>query len=221
MLRENQETLTLIQEVLGKKRVAEENFYNKYKKIVEDYMKYKLPKIQRNEDLEDCVSTIMIKIYLSLDKYDPEKSSFKSWVITIAKHYMCDYLKSHAVQYSSPMSFTTSYTISTSPHTYSISNSGNTCDFNEFSSYSSTTHIENPNYVTTSNTVDFENCNSLSHISNQLSTTDYTLLNMKYLHGYDYCEIGKEFNLSSDTVSNRVNYIKTKLKKSNIDLIYE
>jgi DNA-directed RNA polymerase specialized sigma24 family protein len=42
---------------------------------------------------------------------------------------------------------------------------------------------------------------------------------MKYLQGYDYNEIGKEFNVSSSTVSNKVNYIKTKLKKQNADLI--
>jgi DNA-directed RNA polymerase specialized sigma24 family protein len=36
---------------------------------------------------------------------------------------------------------------------------------------------------------------------------------MKYVQGYDYNEIGKEFNLTSSTISNKVNYIKTKLKK--------
>jgi DNA-directed RNA polymerase specialized sigma24 family protein len=37
---------------------------------------------------------------------------------------------------------------------------------------------------------------------------------MKYVQGYDYCEIGQEFNISSNTASNRVNYIKTKLKET-------
>lgn len=224
MLRESQETLTLIQEVLDKNRVAEENFYKKYKKIVEDYIKYKFPKNQRDEDFEDCVSTILIKIFLGLNKYDPEKSSFKSWVITITKHYMCDWLKSRVVTYSSTgfiTSIDNSFSVSCSPHTYSISNGCDTGDFDEINSFSSNTYTGSVPCFTTSNTIDFENCNSLTHISNQLTSTDYTLLNMKYMHGYDYCEIGREFNLSSDTVSNRVNYLKTKLKKNNIDLIYE
>ena len=36
-----------------------------------------------------------------------------------------------------------------------------------------------------------------------------------------YCEIGMEFNLTSSTVSNKVNYIKTKLKKDLGDLFNE
>lgn len=232
MLRENQETLTLIQEVLNKNRVAEEKFYSKYKKIIEDYIKYKLPKIQNKEDFEDCVSTILIKIFLSLDKYNPEKSSFKSWVIVITRHYMCDWAKSCTVSFSGasiPLSFTSSFdstfTINGTSCNYSVSNNSNTGDGFDTVTYTSGSNdgafVANSSYFTSPNTVDFENCNSLMHISNQISSADYTLLNMKYIQGYDYCEIGKEFNLSSDTVSNRVNYLKTKLKKNNVNLVYE
>ena len=44
---------------------------------------------------------------------------------------------------------------------------------------------------------------------------------MKYIGGYSHCEIGKEFNLTSSTVSNRINYIKTKLKKKNAGMLEE
>ena len=67
----------------------------------------------------------------------------------------------------------------------------------------------------------FENYDTIDSIANQLSATDYTLLERKYIQGYSYAEIGKEFNLTSTTVCNRVNYIKTKLKKENSDLIYD
>jgi RNA polymerase sigma factor (sigma-70 family) len=232
MLRESQETLTLIQEVLDKNRVAEENFYNKYKKIVEDYIRYKLPKIHSKEDFEDCVSIILTKIFLSLDRYDPEKSSFKSWVITITRHFMCDWSKSSTVSFSGaqiPIAFSSSFdgtfTVNGTPCNYSITNnSGNTGDFvdggNATYTTNDTTFIGNCTYFTSPNIVDFENCNSLIHISNQISPADFTLLNMKYIQGYDYCEIGKEFNISSNTASNRVNYLKTKLKKNNVDMIY-
>lgn len=71
------------------------------------------------------------------------------------------------------------------------------------------------------NNTDFENCSSLNYLSQQISTQDFTLLDMKYMQGYDYCEIGKEFNVSSDTVSNRVNYLKTKIKKSYIEELHD
>jgi RNA polymerase sigma factor (sigma-70 family) len=68
--------------------------------------------------------------------------------------------------------------------------------------------------------MEFENNSSISYISTQISPQDFTLLDMKYVQGYDYCEIGKEFNVTSSTISNRVNYIKTKLKKNNPEIIY-
>ena len=59
----------------------------------------------------------------------------------------------------------------------------------------------------------FDNMSSINYISEQITTQDFTLLDMKYIQGYDYNEIGCEFNVTSSTISNRVNYIKTKLKK--------
>jgi len=44
---------------------------------------------------------------------------------------------------------------------------------------------------------------------------------MKYVQGYGYNEIGQEFNLTSVTVSNKVNYIKSKLKKQLSDDYYD
>jgi RNA polymerase sigma factor (sigma-70 family) len=60
----------------------------------------------------------------------------------------------------------------------------------------------------------FENNNAVNYISTQLSPGDYTLLDMKYVQGYNYNEIGQEFQITSSTVSNKINYIKTKLKKN-------
>ena len=83
-----------------------------------------------------------------------------------------------------------------------------------------TTLINTTYSTTTCANIEFENNNSVSYISKQLSPKDFTLLDMKYVQGYDYCEIGKEFNVTSSTISNRVNYIKTKLKKNNVEVIY-
>lgn len=214
MTQEEQETLILIQSVRNKDRVAEEKFYNRYKKIIENYIKHNLPKV--NDDFDDCVQHVLIKIFLNLDKYDPEKSSFKSWVIAITKNFMVDTWRSGAI------------TMRTSPdNLFTVNNTGTitipewTNSIITSSSLSNSSSFASSCVFTTNNACNFENCNSLNYLSNQLSPVDFTLLNMKYVQGYDYCEIGKEFNMSSNTASNKVNYIKTKLKKNNSKVLYD
>lgn len=183
-------------------RQAEEIFFNKYKKIIKDYIRGKFPKIN-SDDLDDCVSEILIKVFQYLSKYNPEKSSVKTWVLVIAKHYLIDRWRSNSVSAS-----TGTYTYSIPSDTYITSTNAN--DF----AYSS-------NMCCTTSSNDFENCSSINYISTQISAADFTLLDMKYVQGYDYNEIGKEFNVTSSTISNRVNYIKTKLKRDYSEIIYD
>jgi RNA polymerase sigma factor (sigma-70 family) len=236
-----QEDIQLIQNILKGNKIAETNFFNKYKKIITSYLKHKYPKAT---DIEDCVSEILIKIFYSLDKYDPEKISVRKWALVIAKHYMIDRWRCGTITFTSSVeyqgafnsSFDSVFTVNNTG--YSPPNSGNiTITAGDISigagdisigasNPTFTTNNANMAFVANSYTVScniaaFENCNSINHISNQLSPVDYRLLDMKYIQGYEYCEIGKEFNLTSNTVSNRVNYLKTKLKKNNLDLVYE
>lgn len=50
-----------------------------------------------------------------------------------------------------------------------------------------------------------------------ISDQDYKFLNMKYVEGYSYKEIGDHFNYSSTTIGNRVNYVKSKIKREVMD----
>ena len=52
----------------------------------------------------------------------------------------------------------------------------------------------------------------LDFISNKIGIKDFHLLNMKYGQGYDYKDMEKEMKMSSSTISNRVNYVRSKLK---------
>ena len=178
---------------------AQEVLYNKYRKIVKDYIR---SKYLNYYDIDDDVSEIMIKIFLGLNTYDKTKGKFKTWVINIAKHYMIDKWRSNTITLTS---------LSNSTLTFN----DNTCQYNSNTgSIDWSVDSSNLGMITTCSTTDFENCSSISYITTQLSPADYTLLDMKYVQGYDYNEIGKEFNLTSSTVSNKVNYIKTKLKKN-------
>ena len=199
------EDLSLIQNILDGDGRSEEKLYKKYKKIVEDYLKSKYPD---NKNLEDDVSEILIKIFTSLPSYNLEKSKFKSWVFTIAKNHMIDKSRVFDVLRGT-------ITLDGLSDPTTISNGGDITVSN--SSVTNWSPDENNFFYTSSYTTEFENCDAVSHISNQIESCDFAFLNMKYSEGYNYNEIGVEFNMTSNTISNRVNYIKSKIKDK-IDL---
>jgi len=173
--------MILIQNILNGNQEAQEIIYDKYKKIIKNFI---LKKYSNYFDLEDDVSEILIKVFLNIKDYDSTKSKFSSWVLSLTKNYLID-----------------KWRCSTSSITSSID-------------------ITNVNYQSNMS-CDFEDNNTLNYISTQLSPSDFTLLDMKYIQGYNYNEIGSEFQLTSSTVSNKINYIKTKLKKNINEDIYD
>lgn len=202
-----QRDTVLIQNILEGNLEAEEILYEKYKKIITDFLgkKYSL-----FNDVEDDVAEILIKVFMNISTYDVTKSKFKSWVFNIAKNHIIDKWRNNGT-----ISLTGSNTTCTISTEDALLNSCIT---------TSTAMIGTCGTFTTFNCcagIEFENCSSINHISNQLSPQDFTLLDMKYVQGYNYTEIGSEFNVSSSTISNRVNYIKTKLKKNNSEIIYD
>lgn len=186
-------------------KVAEETLYDKYRKIVKDFIKHKYSEYF---DIDDDVSEILIKVFINLCNYDSSKSKFNTWVHNIAINYIIDKWRSNTCENI------TYVTNSCNNDDYILTSStGNTvwCDDN-FNICNTDVFTGNSSY-TTSDTV-FENQDTVSYITTQISNADYNLLNMKYIQGYNYKEIGQQFNLTSSTVSNKVNYIKTKLKKN-------
>ncbi len=179
-------------------QIAEKTLYDKYKKRVTNFIKAKYP---NHCDIDDDVSEIMIRVFMNLKTFDSCKSKFNSWVFSIAKNYMIDKWRCNSCTTS-----TTSYIVDIGTFTTSVD-----CV------YSGTIGFDN-NTISVSNT--FENSNSINYISTQLSPHDFTLLDMKYVQGYNYDEIGKEFQITSTTVSNKINYIKTKLKKNICEEVY-
>jgi DNA-directed RNA polymerase specialized sigma24 family protein len=202
----------LIQNILNGDRVAQETFYKKYEKIIRDFIRSKFPPLKHQDDLDDCVQMILIQVFEHLKTYDAEKSSVKTWVLAITKHFMIS-------ESRKPISMFNNCTISLS------NNSGHDLVFNGESTVwanggvVTSTGIDGSAVIGNSSFscsgMDFENCNSVSYISSQLSPEDFSLLNMKYIQGYDYNEIAQEFNLTSSTISNKINYIKSKIKKNN------
>ena len=216
------EDVMLIQNILNGNHQAEEQFFKKYQKIILDFIKSKLPALKNIDDIEDCVQMILIKVFENLKLYDPEKSSVKTWVLVIAKHFMIDTYRKNSVSFISTFN-NCGISISNSGAQNLIFNgesttwaTGTACQTNVVNG---TLSVSSNASFGVSNNAEFENCNTISYLSSQISPVDYGLLNMKYIQGYSHCEIGKEFNLTSSTVSNRINYIKTKLKKKNAGML--
>jgi len=211
----------LIQNILNGNRQAEEQFFKKYQKIVKDFIRSKFPK-QKPEDIDDYTSEIMIKVFENLKSIDIEKGSVKTWVLVITKNFITDVYRKDSVSFTSAFNNCGVSINNNSAQNLTFNGestvwaTGGMC---QASVVNGTLSVSNDASFSVSNNVEFENCNTINYISTQISPTDYGLLNMKYVQGYSHCEIGKEFNLTSSTVSNRINYIKTKLKKQNADIL--
>ena len=50
-------------------------------------------KIFNQIDAEDIVQTVFLKVYSNLDKYDETKASLSTWIYTITRNTVYDYLK--------------------------------------------------------------------------------------------------------------------------------
>lgn len=189
----------LIQDIKRGDKKAERKLYDKYKKKLTDFLTIRYPK---TVDKEDDVSEILIKIFEKIPTYDETKSNFGTWVISIAKNHMIDKARKNE---NNPI------------HATLDSLDGTLCFYNTTNDVNTNLSV-NTSFTTTTSffsppNEDLENRETLSFISNKIGLKDFHLLNMKYNEGYDYKEMEKEMGVSSSTLSNRINYVKGRLKK--------
>jgi len=192
MKESNKEDISLIQDILNNNKKAEKKLYDKYRYIIGNYIRHKYPK---NFEIDDDISEIIIKIFINLEKYNQSICSFKSWVFSISKNYMIDKWRSNVEKLSS-LNVTNN----------AIHDTNTMSCINNSSPYSS--------YTCSASVMKFETNSTMDFISTQISATDFSLLDMKYIQGYNYNEIGSELNQDSSVISNKVHYIKTKIKKN-------
>lgn len=211
----SQEDILLIQGVLNKDSDSQNKLYDKYTSYVRNFLRKNYTTYY---DLDDDVSEILIKIFLGLHTFNKDKSSFTSWVCTIAKNHMIDKWRSNDISYVLTNNISGNYI--TSSVSYKDDNlisfdGTSTIDDSTATITTNTSTYDDITYFTSNNSTscDYEMNNMALYVTSELSSDDCTFLHMKYVYGYNYCEIGDEFNISSTTASNRVNYIKNKLKK--------
>lgn len=182
-----------IQELIEKIRngddKAQVRLYRYYKKTLEKFLKYKYPK---NYEFEDDVSEIALKIFERLPSYDTTKSQFNTWVINIANNYMIDKNRKKKLVYV----YETNDTI------FSDDNSMNINMDSELLNIQDSCRPD----------ISWENSDILSYYSCTVDSNLFNMVNMKS-QGYNYSEIGDEFNMSESQVSNKISYFQSKMKK--------
>ena len=64
--------------------------YNEYHGKVERYIG---SKISNYSDIDDLVSTVFVKVYSALERFDSNKASFSTWIYTISRNVVTDYYR--------------------------------------------------------------------------------------------------------------------------------
>lgn len=187
MKKKDLEDIVVIQNIINGDKNSEILLYNRYKKIV---TKYVATKYSGNAItfMEDNVSDIMVKVFLNLRKFDIKRSNFKNWVLNIAKNHMIDNWR-----------LSKNPTVSIDNYMYGDPSFSNKSVESNYSSSASSS---------------FENLNFINYISTKISDDEFNLINLKYIQGYSYKEMGKHLGTSATTALNKTNYIMGKLRKS-------
>ena len=68
-----------------------EKIYTEYFKKVTGYIQ---SHVENDQEREDIVSKVFLKIYAKLESYDESKASLSTWIYTITKNTVIDYYKS-------------------------------------------------------------------------------------------------------------------------------
>lgn len=184
----------LISETINGDKLAQSKLYLIYKNKINLFLK---KKYGNKSDYNDDISEIIFKIFNKLKNFDSTKSNFDTWVITIAKNYMIDKCKKKKPHYVSFIS---------------DNQSSDNFDYHEDDIYQMiepTSDDKTPYELLELN-------DSMKHISNQLTIVDFSMLSMRYIDGYTYKEIAKEFRSNDMKISNRIYNIKSKIKKGEI-----
>ena len=189
--------IDLIEKVKHGDKKAETKLYKYYTKTLKYFLETKYP---TNNEIDDDISEIALRIYQNLDKYDNGKAKFKTWVINIANNYMID--KSRKKQM-----FNTNYVM---------------CNL-QIRSINKTDPLfieDNLDYknldvklpYSCQPDVNYENSNIIDHTKQLMDSIEESIFDMKSF-GYNYKEIGCEFNMSENQVSNKISYFRNKIKK--------
>jgi RNA polymerase sigma-70 factor (ECF subfamily) len=76
-------------------KTDEAAFSKLYEMYLPKIFAYVTRRIADRDEAEDIVSNIFLRVVSHIKNFDPQKSSFKSWIYTITTHMMIDYFRTH------------------------------------------------------------------------------------------------------------------------------
>lgn len=84
---------------MKRKRFGHKQFIAQYHEVKDKVFTYLMYRVNFNrETAEDLLMDIILKAYENLDKFDPEKGSFKGWVFAIAHNELVNYWRGNEVR---------------------------------------------------------------------------------------------------------------------------
>jgi len=139
------------------------------------------------EDAEDLTSDTLVKMLSNLISYERDKSNFRTWVITIADNTVINFKKK-------------------------LSNNIEHFVYTNIEDIDKHQFIEDiPAQESFEET--FSMNSTLNYITSDLDEDSNDMIHKKYVEGKTHKEIGVHYSMTSTTVSNKISYIKTKMKK--------
>lgn len=181
---QEEDNILIEQIIKNKDQKASNKLYNWYYKEVKTYIKKKYGKLS-SDDIDDLSSDAISKSFINLTSFDSNKSSFKTWLYTIAENVVIDYTRKLENQVDK---IHYHYLGDAEERIFDIPSNEN---------------MENA--YSAQQTITFATSN--------LDKETNDMIKKKYVEGYSHNEIGNMYALTSSTVSNKINYAKSKIKK--------
>lgn len=175
----------LIEKIIKHKdQKASNKLYGWYYKEVKNYLKKRFNRLS-SDDIEDLSSDAISKSFMNLNVFDSRKSSFKTWIYTIAENVVYDYNRKLENRVDKV-------------HYHYLED----VDKKKFDILSDD---DNEEHYSKKQAIIY----GISNIDDQ--TND--MIKMKYVEGYTHIEIAEAYSMTSSTVSNKINYAKSKISK--------
>lgn len=173
----------LINRIINQKdEKASNKLYEWYYREIKKHIKRKFNKLS-TDDIEDLSSDAISKSFINLTIFDSKKSSFKTWIYTIAENVVVD-------------------------HKRKLENRVDKIHYHYLED------AENRDFEIISNDNQEESYSATQAITYGTSHLDVhtnQMIKMQY-EGYSHKEIGSEYSMTSSTVSNKINYGKSKIR---------
>lgn len=185
MISRQEKDIELISAILeNNNSKASNELYGFYNEEIKKHIKKKFK--LKEEDAEDLTADTLIKVLSHLVTYQKNRANFRTWVVTIADNIVLNHKKK--------LSNTIEHFVYT--HVEDI-------DKNQFIEIHSQESFEESYSVN----------QTLNYIISDLDVDSTDMLRKKYVEGQSHKEIGVHYSLTSSTISNKINYAKTKMRK--------